>query len=81
MDDNTKKIVRALAMAFGNYRAALVEADYTQGDRSYAAVVGAGEALLSLQEVFGVEVANGERVWEAIQYSRDCIEGDKWEVL
>ncbi len=75
-----KDAVVALAMAFGNYRAALVEADYNQNSRAHAVVVGSGEALLSLQRALGVEVAREARVREAIEYCRNCIEGDDWEV-
>lgn len=78
MDEKAKHAAKTLAMAFGNYRAALVEADCSGSRRAYSTVVGAGEALLNLQHLLEVEVANEERVREAIDYARQCVEGDEW---
>lgn len=80
MDDKAKQAAKALAMAFGNYRAALVGADCSGSRQAYSTVVGAGEVLLNLQQLLEVEVANEERVREAIDYARQCCEGDDWEV-
>lgn len=80
MDDTAKTAAKALAMAFGNYRAALVEADHSHSRLAYSTVVGAGEALLLLQEALGISVANEDKVREAIDYSRQCVEEDQWEI-
>lgn len=64
-----EKFVKALCLAYGNYRAAITAWDAEAADA--ASVVGTGKALLTLQEALNIEVADPEQVRVAIDMARN----------
>ena len=66
MDD---KFVKALCLAYGNYRAAITAWDAETA--SAAEVVGTAKALLELQAALEIEVADVEQVKIAIDQARN----------
>ena len=67
-----EKAVLAIAHAFGNYRAATTAAAQDSDHDQY--VIFAGRALLALQDYMGIEVADPDRVNEAMDFAREQIE-------
>lgn len=66
------KFVKALCLAYGNYRAAIAVVDEDDSEDKLPLVVATGKALLALQDALGVEVADSEQVEIAIDEARNA---------